>query len=65
MEDFRASQERQSEGFFPTTPSKNRHVSGKSAVLKATVKHQIPDHETPDQIKLGPTKFRHFAESYI
>ena len=40
MEDFRASQERQSEGFFPTTPSKNRHVSGKSAVLKASL-HRI------------------------
>ena len=30
-----------------------------------TVKHQIQDHEIQDQIKLGPTKFWHFAESYI
>ncbi len=29
-------------------------------VLCTTVKHQ-----TPDQNKLGPAKFRHFAKSYI
>ena len=28
-----------------------------------TVKHRTPDHGTPDQNKVGPTKFRHLAKS--